>query len=180
VWTEQFKTLTFQDDKRNWLENDSTPNILFYDGYNKILTSEKTIKYNTGVATKRKFKAVGSQLERENNREKMRELDNYRMVKRTGGGNVEKTSDFKAWESEQAAIYESQKAEAEAIEREELERLDAAIAESGEQPEDFTIQRKRAIIKAQHDSNSDCGNLSLLLVAGMVLYSVLQRQQGGS
>jgi hypothetical protein len=179
VWTEQFKKLVYDDNKRNWTDNVSTPNILFYDGDNKILTMGNPIKYNN-VVTKRKFKPTGSIQERENNREKMRELDNYRMVKRTGGGNVEQTSDFKVWESEQASIYERQKAEAEAIERDEMERLDAAIAESGEEKEDYTIERKRAIIKAQHESNSDSGNLSLLLVAGMVLYSVLQRQQGGS
>jgi hypothetical protein len=94
VWTEQLKTLLFNDDKRIWSQNESIPNSLYYDGENRILTNIKT-EYNIkSMTTKTKFKATGSVQERENNREKMREIASYKMRK-PQGSRIEETTEFK-------------------------------------------------------------------------------------
>lgn len=46
VWCEQYKTLLLDDDKRNWRGGVSTPDILFYELENIILTNGNEIKYN--------------------------------------------------------------------------------------------------------------------------------------
>jgi hypothetical protein len=61
-----------------------------------------------------------------------------------------------------------------------MEKLNEAIAAAGENIEDYTIERKRRIIKAHKAVNDQSGNAALLLIAGLTLYGVLHRPQGGS
>lgn len=110
VWTDQYKTLTFEDDKRQWRGNESAPHSLFYNLENILLTNdEKSIKYNKGGKTK--FKPTGSLQERENNREKMREVSAGK-IRAPQGSNYLDTQEYKqgakSFDAEQARAAEAE------------------------------------------------------------------------
>jgi hypothetical protein len=82
VWTENYKILQLEDQKRTWKGSESIPHKVFYDLENIILTPEK--RMNNIILKKRKFKPNGSRQERELNREKMKEVSERRLLKPLG------------------------------------------------------------------------------------------------